>query len=184
MTSPTFGAGSAGDRVVVRTGVIGRVVTPLVALVAAVHTPHHEQHHQRADHDQTEQRECLHRHTQPQRPDHDDGKGNRVQAEVPVFMAGYPFRIRSVSAAAPAPSPVWFKVTKHGSPTPRRRRPRSDVTTGLHLRRALPILRAWLPPATPRCGRSPARTSWIRCRPRATRSTAEQGLNSIFRTRG
>ncbi|WP_460401689.1 hypothetical protein [Actinophytocola sediminis] len=38
---------------------------------------------------------------------------------------------------------IWFQVMKEGSPTPPRRRPRSEITIGLHLRWALPILRAW-----------------------------------------
>lgn len=38
---------------------------------------------------------------------------------------------------------AWFQIMRNGSPIPPRRRPRSEITIGLHLRWALPILRAW-----------------------------------------
>ena len=71
---------------------------------------------------------------------------------------------------------------KHGSPTPPRRRPRAEITIKVQLRWALPTLRAWAAAGpTARCGRSPANRFWTRCPAPATRSTAGQGLKSIFR---
>src|SRR5262249_11908001 len=78
-----------------------------------------------------------------------DAAGALVEDRTPAFDRWFAQQVDGLPATMIAELTTWFEVMKHGSPTPPRRRPRSDVTTGLHLRWALPILRAWAAAATP-----------------------------------
>jgi len=71
---------------------------------------------------------------------------------------------------------------KHGCPTPPRRRPRSHTTIGLHLRWALPTLRAWAAVGHSSL-REISRVDVLDALPAAgnPRATTGQGLKSIFR---
>lgn len=77
---------------------------------------------------------------------------------------------------------TWFEVMKHGSHTSPRRRPRSQLTIHLHLRWALPTLRAWA--ATGHTSlREITKDHVLDALPASgnPRSTTGQGLKSIFR---
>jgi integrase len=77
---------------------------------------------------------------------------------------------------------IWFEVVKHGCATPPRRRPRNPTTIGLHLRWALPTLRAWAA-AGHASLREISRAQVLDALPAAgnPRATTGQGLKSIFR---
>ncbi len=75
----------------------------------------------------------------------------------------------------------WFDVMLHGSRTPSRRRPRTQITTRLHLAWALPALSAWA--AEGKCSlREISRADVRAILPPSgnPRSTLGQGLRSIF----
>lgn len=77
---------------------------------------------------------------------------------------------------------TWFEVMKNGSPTPPRRRPRTQITIGVHLRWALPTLRAWAASGHTSL-REITREHVLDALPASgnPRSQAGQGLKSIFR---
>lgn len=77
---------------------------------------------------------------------------------------------------------IWFDVMKHGSRTPPRRLPRAENTIGLHIRWALPTLRAWAA-AGHTSLREITRDHLLDALPASgnPRSQAGQGLKSIFR---
>jgi hypothetical protein len=77
---------------------------------------------------------------------------------------------------------VWFAVMKHGSSTAPRRRARSQTTIGVHLRWALPTLRAWAA-AGHTSLRELTRADVLAALPPSgnPRATTGQGLKSIFR---
>ncbi|MEU0514929.1 hypothetical protein ACWEKJ_30530 [Amycolatopsis thermoflava] len=77
---------------------------------------------------------------------------------------------------------TWFQVMKNGSPTPPRRRRRSDTTINLHLRWALPILREWATMGHTSLREISKEDVLLALPPSGNpRSTAGQGLKSIFR---
>jgi hypothetical protein len=77
---------------------------------------------------------------------------------------------------------TWFEVMKNGSPTPPRRRPRSERTVNLHATWALPTLHAWAA-AGHTSLREITREHVLDALPASgnPRSQAGQGLKSIFR---
>lgn len=77
---------------------------------------------------------------------------------------------------------IWFQIMKNGSDTPPRRRPRTDTTINLHLRWAMPTLRAWATRGHTSL-REITRDDVTDALPPSgnPRSTAGQGLKSIFR---
>lgn len=77
---------------------------------------------------------------------------------------------------------IWFAVMTKGSPTPPRRRPRAHGTVQLHLRWALPALRAWAADGHTSL-REITRAQVLDALPAGgnPRSTAGQGLKSVFR---
>lgn len=76
---------------------------------------------------------------------------------------------------------VWLDVMRHGSTRPPRRKPRTDATTGTHLRWALPALHQWAisHPSLRQIGVDDVRAV-LPAEPLA-RYTMLQGLRSIFR---
>ncbi len=108
--------------------------------------------------------------------------GMLIEDRTPAFDRWFAEQIDGLPTAMVAELTVWFEVMKHGSPTPPRRRPRSDVTIGLHVRWALPILRAWAAVGHTSL-REITREEVLDALPPSgnPRSTAGQGLKSIFR---
>lgn len=62
---------------------------------------------------------------------------------VPTFDAWVARQLHALPEPMATELNTWFQVMKTGSPTPPRRRPRSPTTIAVHMRGALPILRAW-----------------------------------------
>lgn len=111
-----------------------------------------------------------------------DAAGALVEDRTPALDRWFAQQIDGLPAAMVTELTAWFEVMKHGSPTPPRRRPRSDVTIGLHVRWALPILRSWAA-AGHSSLREITREHVLDALPPSgnPRSTAGQGLKSIFK---
>lgn len=89
--------------------------------------------------------------------------------------AGLPDKIRRELA-------TWFDVMKNGATTPPRRRPRDPITITLHLRWALPTMRAWAVAGTTSLREVTPQQIADALPPSGNpRSTTSQGLRSIFR---
>jgi integrase len=77
---------------------------------------------------------------------------------------------------------LWYDVMKHGSPTPPRRKPRSETTIRIHFGWALPTLRTWVA-AGHSSLREITKEQVLDALPPSgnPRSTMGQGLKAIFR---
>ncbi len=108
--------------------------------------------------------------------------GMLVEDRTPAIDTWFADQVGGLPAAMAGELGVWFEVMKHGCPTPPRRRPRSHTTIGLHLRWALPILRAWAA-AGHASLREISRADVLDALPASgnPRATTGQGLKSIFR---
>jgi hypothetical protein len=108
--------------------------------------------------------------------------GMLIEDRTPAIDAWFAEQTRGLPDAMVAELGVWFAVMKHGCPTPPRRRPRSHTTIGVHLRWALPTLRAW-GGAGHASLRSPPRAEVLDALPASgnPRATTGQGMKSIFR---
>ncbi len=72
-----------------------------------------------------------------------DDAGVLLEDRTPAIDNWFTEQTHGLPETMAAELATWFHVMKHGSPTPPRRRPRSETTINLHLRWALPSLRAW-----------------------------------------
>jgi integrase len=111
-----------------------------------------------------------------------DAAGALIEDRTPALDRWFAQQIDSLPTAMISELRQWYEVMKHGSPTPPRRRPRSEVTIKLHLRWALPILRTWAA-AGHTSLREITREHVLDALPPSgnPRSTAGQGLKSICR---
>jgi len=108
--------------------------------------------------------------------------GLLVEDRTPAIDAWFAGQTAGLPRAMAGELGVWFEVMKHGCPTPPRRRPRSHTTIGVHLRWALPTLRAWAA-AGHASLREISRAEVLDALPASgnPRATTGQGLKSIFR---
>jgi hypothetical protein len=108
--------------------------------------------------------------------------GDLVEDRTPALDRWSTQQIDGLPDAMVGELTVWYEVMKHGSPTPPRRRPRSEVTIKLHLRWALPMLRVWAAAGHDSL-REITREHVLDALPPSgnARSTAGQGLRSICR---
>jgi hypothetical protein len=100
----------------------------------------------------------------------------------PTFDAWFHTQIAGLPEPMTGELETWFHVMCHGRATSTRRRPRSETTIRLHIRWALPILRAWAASGHTTL-REISKEDVLDALPGSgnPRSTAGQGLKSIFR---
>jgi integrase len=108
--------------------------------------------------------------------------GLLVEDRTPAIDAWFAEQTRGLPTSMASELEIWFTVMKHGCPTPPRRRPRSHTTIGVHLRWALPTLRAWAASGHASL-REITRADVLDALPPSgnPRATTGQGLKSIFR---
>jgi hypothetical protein len=108
--------------------------------------------------------------------------GMLEEDRTPAFDTWFTQQISGLPEPMTGELRTWFEVMKHGSPAPPRRRPRTEVTIGLNLRWALPVLRAWAA-AGHTSLREITRDQVLDALPASgnPRAQAGQGLKSIFR---
>ena len=110
------------------------------------------------------------------------GQAGMLEDDRPPALTGW-FRehIRGLPSPMTAELSVWFRVMTRGSATPPRRRPRAEVTTRIHLRWALPAIRAWAAGGHQSL-REITRADVLAVLPPSgnPRSTQGQGLRSVF----
>ncbi len=111
-----------------------------------------------------------------------DDAGLLEEDRTPAFDAWFAEQLGGLPDAMADQLRSWFEVMKHGCASPPRRRPRTQTTIGLHLRWALPILRAWAA-AGHTSLREISRAEVLDALPASgnPRATTGQGLKSIFR---
>lgn len=111
-----------------------------------------------------------------------DAAGALVEDRTPALDRWLAQQIDGLPPAMVTELTQWYEVMKHGSPTPPRRRPRSQTTIKLHLGWALPTLRIWAA-AGHTSLREITREHVLDALPPSgnPRSTAGQGLKSICR---
>jgi hypothetical protein len=100
---------------------------------------------------------------------------------IPAIEAWFSRPIRGLPEPMVTELRRWFDIMLHGSITPPRRRPRTQVTARLRLSRALPALQAWADQGN--CSLREVSSSDVRAILPAAgnpRSTRGQGLRSIF----
>lgn len=108
--------------------------------------------------------------------------GDLIEDRTPALDRWFTQQIGDLPQAMRTELTVWYEVMKHGSPTPPRRRPRSEITIRLHLQWALPMLRVWAAAGHDSL-REVTREQVLDALPPSgnARSTAGQGLKSICR---
>jgi hypothetical protein len=99
----------------------------------------------------------------------------------PAIVGWFDAQVAELPVDMRAELAVWFDVMRHGSPTPPRRLPRADATTGNQLRSSLPALKTWA--RTHDSLREIAREDVYSVLPPSgdRRALMLQGLRSIFR---
>ncbi|MEU7753717.1 hypothetical protein [Micromonospora sp. NPDC049171] len=108
--------------------------------------------------------------------------GDLVEDRTPALDRWFTQQIDGLPETMITELTLWYEIMKNGSPTPPRRRPRSETTIKLHLRWALPMLRVWAA-AGHNSLREITREHVLDALPPSgnARSTAGQGLKSICR---
>ncbi len=111
-----------------------------------------------------------------------DDAGLLSDDRTPAIDAWFAEQTRGLPSPMASELGVWFAVMKHGSSSAPRRRARSQTTIGVHLRWALPTLRAWAA-AGHASLREITRAEVLDALPPSgnPRATTGQGLKSMFR---
>jgi hypothetical protein len=105
-----------------------------------------------------------------------------IEDRAPALDTWFAERVEDLPPAMRSEVEIWFDVMRNGSPTPPRRRPRSEETIRPQLHWALPTLRAWAA-AGHTSLREISKEDILDALPPSgnPRSTTGQGLKSIFR---
>ena len=105
-----------------------------------------------------------------------------IEDRTPTIDAWFDRQVHELPDTMVEELTIWFEVMKHGSRTAPRRRPRAEGTIAMHLRWALPTLRAWAGTGHTTL-REITKEHVLDALPPSgnPRSTAGQGLKSIFR---
>jgi hypothetical protein len=72
-----------------------------------------------------------------------DEAGVLDEDRLPTVVSWFEKQIAGLPEPMTSELRIWLRVMRRGSATPPRRRPRSDTTTRLHLRWAMPALQTW-----------------------------------------
>jgi integrase len=109
--------------------------------------------------------------------------GLLIDDRPPAFDTWFHTQVEGLPDPMTAELLTWYDAMRHGRPISPRRRPRSQTTIRLHIRWALPILRAWAASGHTTL-REISKEDILDALPASgnPRSTTGQGLKSVFRT--